>query len=126
MRDSRIERVGSVASGLLILGATVVMIRRGAFAPRAVLELRADGEDRPLSFALVAGGRPATAEIRLQGRDGERRLRAASGELPTLSACRSLTVDLPPGLAPELKVWAHRRGPVGDAEGLAAILEVDD
>ena len=130
--EDPVERAIALSVGLLVLGVTAVMARRGAFAPRAVVELREDqSEERGAVFAVTASGQPATADVRLAYPDGERHYRAAAGEVPTFSSLRRATFQLPAGqlegqpkLADELKVWVHRVTPDGDSEGLPALLEV--
>lgn len=76
------------------------------------------------TFAITAGGQPATAEVRLGYADGEQRVQAATAEIPTFSALRYATFQLPATQARELKVWAHQITPEGNSEGLPARLQV--
>jgi len=135
-----VERAGAVFVGVLMLGVTIVMVRRGAFAPRLVVELRvgaglapALGNRKshpctPLAqqavFAIIASGQPATAGVRLGYPEGEQRYHAATGEMPAPSSLRYAIFQLPARLAQELKVWAHKVTPEGDSEGLPALLKV--
>ena len=67
-----LQRAGGVLVGLLMLVVTAAMIRRGAFGPRVVVELRQDRRRAGRSLlAIMAGGQPADAEVRL--RDDRRR-----------------------------------------------------
>ena len=119
------ERAIALSIGVLMLGLTVVMVRRGAFSPRLVVELR--GDQRPgeqPAFAIVAAGQPATAEVRLGYPAGEQVHHAAAGEVANFARLQQATFDLPRGQATELKVWAHTLTAVGDSEGLPARLEV--
>jgi amino acid permease len=98
-------RAGGVFMGLLIFGITVGMARRGAFARRAVVELRHDqrlGGRQTLN--VVVGGEPLAAEARVEGRQA--------------------SVALPATGARELKLWAHRITPVGDSEPLDGLVEI--
>ena len=110
-----------------MLAVTVGMIRRGAFAPRVVVELRQDqrrgGRSR---VTITAGGQPAAAEVRLTDADGERPLQGSTGELPELGTLRSVGVALPAGRARELKVWAHTISPDGISERLPVAVTVHD
>lgn len=89
-------RAGGVFMGLLIFGITVAMVRRGAFARRAVVELCQDQRPggRP-ALSVVVGGETLAAEARVEGRQA--------------------SVSLPATGARELKLWAHRVTPVGDS-----------
>ena len=120
-----VERAGALFVGVLMLGVTIAMVRRGAFAPRVVVELREDSSQGERAvFAITAGGQPGTAEVRLGYPEGEQRYQAATGEVPAPSSLRYAIFQLPAGQAQELKVWAHRVMPEGDSEGLPALLEV--
>jgi amino acid permease len=126
--QSPLERAGALLVGIVMLGATVIMVRRGAFARRAVVELREDQrQGKQSAFNVVVDGRPATAEVRLgypSDRGGEQRCQAASGTVPAFSSLRYAAFQLPATPAAELKVWAHRITPAGDSRGLPALLEV--
>lgn len=88
-------RAGGVLMGLLIFGITAGMVRRGAFSPRLVVELR-HGE-RP-ALRAVCGGVPLAAEATATGARAD--------------------VALPATGARELRVWAHRVSAAGDSEAL--------
>ncbi len=124
-----VERACALLAGVLVLGMTITMARRGAFAPRVAVELRVGAGRAPALFpqaifAVTAGGQPVTADVRLSYPDGERRFQAATGEVPTPSLLRQAAFHLPAVQAQELKVWAHKVTPDGDSEGLPALLEV--
>ncbi|MGH9369449.1 MAG: hypothetical protein ACRD3M_17480 [Thermoanaerobaculia bacterium] len=119
------ERACALIASVLVLGATVAMVRRGAFAGRVVVELREDrlAEGRAV-FAITANGQAAPAEVRLGYPDGEQRYQAATGEIPAFSSLRDATFHVPATPAKELKVWAHRVTPSGDSEGLPRLAQV--
>jgi amino acid permease len=119
------QRAVALAVGLLMLGATIAMMRRGAFASRLVVELRDDLRERgQAAFAITAGGQPTMAEVGLGYPDGERIVQTAAGDVPTFSALRYANFQLPATKARELKVWAHRITIEGDSVGLPVLLEV--
>jgi hypothetical protein len=120
-----LERVGALLVGIVMLAATVLMVRRGAFTPRVVVELREDQrEQEQATFAITAAGQPATAEVWLGYPDGEHKVQAATGKIPAFSSLRYANFHLLTPQAQELKVWAHRITPEGDSESLPALLEV--
>jgi amino acid permease len=124
--EDPVQRGIALAVGVMMLGVTIAMGRRGAFARRLVVELREDrSEGEQARFAVTAGGQPAETEVRLGYPDGEQHHRAATGEVPTFSALRYARFQLPVTRAQELKVWAHEITPEGDSEGLPALLEAD-
>jgi hypothetical protein len=125
--EDPLQLAGGVLVGLLMAVVTGAMIRRGAFAPRVVVELRQDRRlDGRSLLAITAGGQPAAADVRLRSADGERQFQSAGGELPEFATLRSVTVDLPAGRARELKVWAHTISPEGMSEGTPVLLAVHD
>jgi amino acid permease len=118
--DEPVQQLGAVIVGLLVLGMTASMLRRGAFAPRAVIELRADGRrDAPSILSVVANGDQAAAEVQLRHANGDWQP-GAPGEIRDAASLRAVRVDLPAGLAPELKVWAHAISVDGTDEPLPA------
>jgi hypothetical protein len=127
--QGRLERAGALLVGIATLGMTIIMARRGAVAPRLVVELRvgaglaADLAPRG-TFAVTAGGQPAMAEVRLGYPEGEQRYQTAAGEVPAPSSLRYAIFQIPAEQAQELKVWAHKITPEGNSEGLPALLEV--
>jgi amino acid permease len=125
--DHAVLRIGGVAIGLVMLVVTVGMIRRGAFAPRVVVELRQDQRRGERSrVTITAGGEPAAAEVRLTDAQGDRLLQGSTGELPELETLRSVWVTLPAGRARELKVWAHTISPDGISERLPVTVTLHD
>ena len=120
-----VERAIALVVGISMLGMTIVMARRGAFAPRMVVELREDQSDGGQAvFAVTAGGQPATAEVRLTYLEDEQYLRASAGEIPAFPSLRRATFQLPATLAREIKVWAHTVASDGTSKGLPAMLDV--
>ncbi len=120
-----LARISAVLVGLLIIGVTISMVRHGVFAPRIVVELREDqGDEGKAAFTITAGGKPASADVRLGYPEGEQGHQTVSGTVPMFSALRYATFHLPATAARELKVWAHKVTPDGGSEGLPALLEV--
>src|SRR5207248_10979045 len=112
-----IQRIVACAAGCVAVLGAALMTRGGAFGQRVVVELREDqcpaGE---LTISVVAGGRPAPAELRLAGAHGEQTGRAA--RLASSGRLRHAEVRLATSGIRELRIWAHRVTPVGDFEGL--------
>ncbi len=120
-------RAIAVLVTVAVLGVTAIVIRQGAFRPRVVVEIRDDRRDgRRSAFSIVAHGRPALADVRLDDRGGGQSSRASAGEIGDFAALRSCTFAVPATGAAELKVWAHRVTPAGESEGLPATIEVRD
>ncbi len=122
-----LQRIGGVAIGLVVLAVTVAMIRRGAFAPRVVVELRQDLRREGRSFlSIMAGGQPAEGEIRLMDTDDQPPITSARTELAELATLRSISAELPAGRATELKLWAHTISADGVSDGLPVSVAVHD
>lgn len=121
-----LQRVGGVLVGLLVLGVTVSMIRRGIFASRVVVELREDRRRGGRSWlSVVSGGEPVPATVRLTDTGGRPQMLGPTGELPQLATLRSVTVNLADAPPRELKAWAHTISPDGVSEGMAARVSID-
>ena len=123
-----VPRAAALLIGISMLAMTVAMMRRGAFTPRVVVEMRQEldeaGTVRRTSFAVTNSGRPTEAEVLLGYPEGERRCQAASGEVPNPVSLRYAVFDVPRDQSRELKVAAHRITPQGDSEALPALLEI--
>jgi hypothetical protein len=127
--------VAALFTASLVVGATLIMARQGAFGRRLVVEVRletrnpkqtnGEGETEMAgSFNIVMGGQATLADIQLTYTDHSQSLQAATGQIPHLAELRSIQVQLPPTRATELKIWTHRLTLEGASVGLAGLLEV--
>ena len=126
--DDPFKRGAAVLAGAAMVAMTLTMARRGAFAPRVNVELR-EGDSETAAFAVTATGRPAESDVRLEYPEGERRLRAASGEVPAFPSLRRAIFQARPNVgdtavASELKVWVHRVTQEQESQGVPAHLEL--
>jgi amino acid permease len=118
-----LERSIALLVAALLVGATILMVRRGHFRPRLVLELLVDEtEGIRASFAVIARGQPLQTDVRL-GYSFEERLLETSGVIPNFASLERVTVQLPE-TCKELKVWVHRVTPEGSSESLPALVQV--
>jgi len=121
-----LPRALALLVAVVTVGMTIVMMRRGAFVKRTVLELLEDQRESGRAFfTITEAGQPRAAEVSLRYPDKEEKLQAASGEISSFSSIRCATVQLPASLSRELKVWAHRNTYDGYSESLPGILHVD-
>lgn len=121
--DQPLLRAGGIIVGVLMLSVTGVMIRRGAFAPRTVVELRRDLRTATGAMvSVMSDGLPIDAEVRLAGESDRR----APGAVAVADGAASIEVDLPNGSARELKLWAHAITPEGTSERLPMRATVGD
>ncbi len=120
------SRAAALGFGVAILWLTAVIVRRGAFSRRTVVEFREDLREGGASvLAVTRAGQPLPARVRLAGAAGEERFETATAALPALSKLTSATLDLPSGPARELKVWVHRVTADGASDPLPALVEVE-
>ena len=122
--DDPVQRAVAVASGVVTLGATLVFALRGSYRAQAVVELRANGDDRPVVFNVTAAGHPAHADVRVDALPEVPVVAASSGELPPLGRLRSVTFRLSPPDVRAVKLWLHRVTADGRSEGLAGRVTV--
>jgi hypothetical protein len=125
--EDPVQRAGALLVGVMVVGMTIAVILRGAFARRLTVELREDqSEGEQALFSVTAAGRPAVANVRLKYPEGEERYDAAAGEIPAFSSLRqaSFRAQRSAGATTQLKVWAHKVTPEGDSESIAGLLLV--
>jgi amino acid permease len=128
-----IQRLCAVSVSLIMLVVTGILIRKGAFSPRVVVEVCEDltpvapglrrGEGRG-RFTITACGKPAAARVRSLYAGSEGECTATAGDLPHFGDLRQITLDLPATAARDLKLWAHRLTPEGVSELMPVVVEV--
>jgi hypothetical protein len=121
------ERAGALLAAFVVLWATALMVRGGAFAPRLVVELCADargGTEGPVALTTTLGGRPVPATIQWGAAGDALAAGTVPGQAPTLAALRAVRIELPATEAREVKIWVHRLTPEGESEGLPAAVEL--
>jgi hypothetical protein len=123
--ENPLERVFAWVVAALIVAVTVVVIRRGSFRRRTVVELRAEpAESGGAILSVVASGAPLTADLVLEYASGKRSHHSAAETIPYLDELRSALVELPVHEAAELEIWAHRITEAGDSEPIAGQVQV--
>ncbi len=120
-----VERIITLLVGIVVLVATIIMLRRGAMDTRIVVELRGDfSRGGQHLFNITASGQPLVAEGWLGYGDREQHVQAATGEILAFASLRCATFQLLATEARELKVWAHKITPEENSQGLPALLNV--
>ena len=121
------ERAAAFVVGLLVIAATIRMVRQGAFTRRLVVEFKEDSQDtknKRAMFNITASGQRAVAEVEMRYATREEKRYEAAGEVPSFADLRSVTFKLPATEARELKVWAHTITPDGASVSLPGVVEV--
>jgi amino acid permease len=123
-----LQRGLALALGVLLLGMTIWVIRRGAFTRRIVIEIR-QTEERPdqLHLSVIAAGQPQAVIAHLGYATGEEKVATTNGAInPVINAgisrltpLRYVRFALPVLAAGEVKVWTHQLTRVGASVGLA-------
>jgi hypothetical protein len=122
------QRLVAILVGIVVLVMTYLMVRKGAFARRVVIEVRQDpaatGQAEGTFMVTDSGQRATQARVELGYADGERIFQAASGVIPEFSGLCSAKFHLTGTKAQELRVWLHRVTPDGQSENLPALVKV--
>jgi hypothetical protein len=119
-----VQRLAALVAGLSVMAMTVVVVRQGAFRPRAVVEFRTEEElgDRAF-FNVTVAGKPMPVDIHLHYDRSRQQISASSGDIPALSTLRSVVFQLPALQPRELKVWTHQITPEGISQPMPVSLE---
>jgi hypothetical protein len=121
------ERVAALVVAAAAVAVAALAMRRGAFRPRAVVELRVEPSlPEPTVVNVVVAGQCTAAEVQLTYRDTAFVGGPRGGRPPDCGGLREAVIELPPAPVRELKVWAHRLTPEGTSEGLPAVLVLDN
>lgn len=123
--ENPVQRAIGIAVGLLMVVVTVGLMRRGAFGPRTVIELREDQRTEGQSWvAIISGGQPTLAQVALGYSEGEQLFQTARGEIADFDSLRYVHVHLPATPSTQLKVWAHRLTSAGDSGNLPTLVTI--
>lgn len=113
-------RALALGTALILVVLTAVLVRRGAFQARRVVELKVESEPfEHAAYQVISSGRPAPAQVRLDYSDGRSTQAGAGGNAPDFPLLQEVCFNLPPAPVQELKVWAHAVTATGDSEPLA-------
>jgi hypothetical protein len=120
-----VQRTAAFVVSAIIVLMTVIVIWRGGFTRRNVVEIRLDhNADKHTFFSLVGTGQPLVAEITLHYGDRTEQIHADKGEIPHFDLLEAITLHLPQTNARELKVWVHQVTEVLETEVLPAQFEL--
>jgi hypothetical protein len=120
-----IPRLAALVAAGGVLAVTFIAIRRGAFTPRAVVELRANqATHKSAVFTITSIGQPLPADIHLKYKNDEQHLYTAGGEISNFDNLNAITFHLLPTPARELKIWLHQLTPEDFSERLSGRVTV--
>jgi hypothetical protein len=123
--ETTLERSITLATGVVVLVVTLVMLRHGALRGRVVIEVREDQRPGGLSFVTVtAAGQPLAAQVTLSLDTDQGEAGLAPADIQGFAALRSAAIQLPATSAEELKVWVHRLTSEWTSQGLPSRVEV--
>ena len=112
--DGLLERVAAIVVAGAIVALAVVSWQRGAFRPRTNVEYRVElGPPDHGVLSIVSDGHGVPSAVDLDETTGRRHETVGELVINAPNRLRSITVDLPAGVAPELRLWVHAIGPDG-------------
>jgi hypothetical protein len=125
--DAPLERAAALLVAAVIVALAIASWRHGAFHPRTVVEYRLEvgPPDRGV-LSVVSNGRTVEATVDVDETTGRRREIASELVVNAPNRLRTLTVDLPPGVAPELRLWVHAIAPDGTSTSTPADIRIRD
>jgi len=124
--QSAVPQAAAIIAAVVVLVFTIDCLRRRAFAPRAVLELRQPANPgSPAAIIVADGGHPVSADVHCVTRSDAGGRGAADRAVPPFGDLERAVVRVPASRSRELKIWVHRVTPENDSEGLAAEVELE-
>jgi hypothetical protein len=120
-----LERLAALATAGAMIALALVTWRRGAFAPRTVVEYRVEaGPPEYGVLSLLSAGRPLSAQISLGETTGNRTLTAAEIVINAPNRLRTISVALPARAGRELELWIHSIAADGSSLPAASHVEL--
>jgi hypothetical protein len=113
------ERLAALVAGAALLGMPLFLMRRGAFASRAVVELR----EEPLrgnegAFAILCNGRAFAGRVRLEYPNFGAFCVSSGEAISDFSSLSRVEILLSGHAIKEVKVWVHRLTGDDDTVGI--------
>jgi hypothetical protein len=122
------QRASALGVAVIIVLATIVMARRGAFQPRLVVHLYQDARQTQGRLILAGRGKPYPVAVKLHRcsntRAGDVAVLNQDGIISSFKSLCSFSFHLGENQFHEMKVWAHRMAPDGDGEAIPAVVNV--
>jgi hypothetical protein len=124
--DDPLQRFVAVGVGIIVLIVTFLMIRQGAFASRAVIELRVDVSDNHehATLTMIDEGKPLSCTCQLVYANAEKSISGSQVELPSYKDVKNICVEFPSLSSREVKIWTHRVTQEGNSEPISASVKI--
>jgi amino acid permease len=115
-------RTVALIVGTAIVVLSVVLLRRGGFARRLIIELREDiGWGAHAWFATSIAGQSLTTDIELNSSLGQEHFCTTEGRIQPLSVLQGASFSWKTSMPPvEVKVWVHSVTPEGHSRSLTS------
>lgn len=122
--DNPIERFMAIGVGMVLLLVTYLVIRQGALASRAVIELMVDVSDNNerATLTMIDEGKPLSCTLQLVYANAEKSMSGSQVEIPSYKEVKNICVELSSLSSREVKVWIHRVTQEGNSEPISASL----
>lgn len=106
--EGPIQRIAALATASAIVALALVTWRRGAYAPRTVVEYRVEpGPPSRGIVSVLSGGRPLPSRIRIGETTGHLEVDGSEARINAPNRVRDVRVSLPHLAARELELWVH-------------------
>jgi hypothetical protein len=125
--DNLLERLVTISVGVFMIIVTWLMIRRGAFQPRLVIELR--DEQRPgqaSQLSVVANGQAIDIPVLLSYHGIPNQEIHPGDPLGELRSLHTVSLPIPDEIEhiSQVKVWVHSVSPQADSAGIPADVQI--
>lgn len=123
-----IQRLIAISVGIVVLIVTYLVVRQGAFASRAVIELKVEVSDTQerATLAIIDQGKPLVGSFKFVYANGEKSIEGAEIEILSYKQLKNVFIEFSSVASKEMKVWLHRVTPEGNSEPISAALRIRD
>ncbi|NJR74637.1 MAG: hypothetical protein HC773_15310 [Scytonema sp. CRU_2_7] len=120
------ERACAIFVGFTMLVMPIVLMYRGAFTPRVVVELRQEMQQPEQGIiSIAASGQPIPVQVELKYTDGKQHQTTTASETIALKSLQHANFHIPKTSAQELKIWTHNVTLDGESESLPILATIN-
>jgi hypothetical protein len=124
--NTLLERAVTLLVAIAITIGTVLVIRRGMFGRRMVVEVRDEETGGLPTYEILHAGRPLPVIVAVEDGSHPQQTTAASGHLPPLARLQAVHFELPRTDAAEIKIWVHRVTSIGESVAVPAVVTLNN